>query len=474
LGRDSITYGLGGVLARSITFITLPFYTTVFSTELYGELEIFILIGSFFAGLLNLGMDSTLSFFFTQARTELEKAKVVNTVLFLNISWGLICLILGLVFIQFLCISSDVNLQRFILIAAFFDILFSQSLNLYRLTYRPRGFVVFSVLSNGLNAGLSLILIITLDMGIEAVIWAKVIIPLILIVPSWYGHRVYLSITKIRKSLVLPFLKFGLPLFPQVFAVYIFSSSDRWMISDLIDDNALGIYSASAKFILIIAFATETFRTALLPLILEAIKDIDSEFIIRLKNIYFMLAHWVIILLAATSPLLLFFFVGPEYRSGFIVIAPLAFYPAYSSAFNIISVGLWKSKKTYISSIIMTICSVVNILLNLVLVPQFGIGGAAIATAISAILWIVLTIPFSEKYLNLGMSWKSTLFSALYVLSLIVVINLIHSSDLIIVIKSSAIALLVGLFFLQQYYFNRGDVGFLLLEAKKVIKSYRK
>lgn len=474
LGQDSVVYGLGGIIARSITFLTLPIYTTVFSTELYGELEIVILIGSFFAGLLNLGMDSTLSFFFTQAKTELEKAKVVNTVLFLNILWGIFCLILGLIFVQFLGISSDVNLQRFILIAAFLDILFSQSLNLYRLTYRPRGFVVFNVLFNVLNAGLSLILMLVFDMGIEAIILAKVIVPLILIVPSWYGHRVYLSISRIVKSLIIPFLKFGFPLFPQVLAVYIFSSSDRWMISDLIDDNALGIYSASAKFIVIIAFATETFKTALLPIILEAIKDRDSEFIIRLKNVYFLLAHWVLILLAATAPLLVFFFVGPEFRPGFIIIAPLAFYPAYSSAFNIIAVGLWKSKKTYISSIIMTICCVVNILLNLVLIPQFGIVGAAIATAISAILWIVLTIPFSEKYLNLGMSWKSTLFSALYVLSLIVVINLIHSSDFLIVIKSSAIALLVGLFFLQQYYFNRGDVGFLLLEAKKVIKSYRK
>jgi len=474
LGQDSFVYGLGGLLARSITFLTLPFYTSVFSTELYGELEIVILIGSFFAGLINLGMDSTLSFFFTQAKTRLEKAKVVNTVLFLNMSWGIFCLILGLIFIQFLEISSDVNLQRYILIAAFLDVLFSQSLNLFRLTFRPRGFVIFNFLSNVLNAGLSIILILFFDMGIEAIILVKVIVPLVLIVPSLYEHRMYLGASRIEKSMFIPFLKFGLPLIPQVIAVYIFTSSDRWMISDLIDENALGIYSASAKFVLIIAFATETFKTALLPNILEAIKDMDSEFIIRLKNIYFLLAHGALILLAAIAPLLLYFFVGPEFRSGFIIIAPLAFYTVYGSAFNIISVGLWKSKKTYISSIIMAICSAVNIILNLIFIPHFGIEGTAMATALSAILWIVLTIPFSEKYFNIGLSWKSTLFSALYVLSLVVVINLIHSSDFLIVIKSSAIASLVAFFFLQQYYFNRGEVAYLLFEAKKVIKSYRK
>ena len=471
LGKDSVVYGLGGILARSITFLTLPIYTSVFSTQLYGELEIIILIGAFFAGLLNIGMDSTLSFFFTQAETHLEKEKVVNTILLLNISWGVFCLILGLLFVDSLGISGNTELQKYILFGAFLDILFSQSINLYRLTYRPRGFVLLNVLFNVLNAGLSLVLILVFNMGIEAIILAKVIVPLVLIIPSWYGHRIYLGVSKIAKSMLIPFLRFGLPLFPQVIAVYIFSSSDRWMISDLIDEQALGIYSAAAKFILIMAFATETFKTALLPIILEAIKDMDREFIGRLKNIYFLIAHWLLILLAATAPIILYVFVGSEFRSGFIVIAPLAFYPAYSSAFNIVSVGLWKSKKTYVSSVIMTVGSVINILLNLILIPQFGILGAAIATAISAIFWIVLTIPFSEKYLKIGISWKATLVSALYVLSVVLLINVIHSSDLIVQLKSSIVVGLVALFFLQQYYFNKPDVNFLWVEAKKVIKS---
>ena len=40
LGRESLIYGFGHVMARFITFLLLPFYTHVFTTEEYGAVSL--------------------------------------------------------------------------------------------------------------------------------------------------------------------------------------------------------------------------------------------------------------------------------------------------------------------------------------------------------------------------------------------------------------------------------------------------
>ena len=51
--KDFFVYGLGTVLTKAISFISLPIYTRVFLPEVYGELELFLIVGSLFSALLN-------------------------------------------------------------------------------------------------------------------------------------------------------------------------------------------------------------------------------------------------------------------------------------------------------------------------------------------------------------------------------------------------------------------------------------
>ena len=58
LGKDSVIYGIDGVLAKGVSFFLLPVYTRIFTPADYGTIEMLTVMSSFLAAILVMGMDS--------------------------------------------------------------------------------------------------------------------------------------------------------------------------------------------------------------------------------------------------------------------------------------------------------------------------------------------------------------------------------------------------------------------------------
>ena len=78
--KDIFTYGYGTFIAKSVNFFTIPIYTRIFLPEVYGQLEYFLIYGALFGTLLNIGLDSALSFFYKVEETLIteENYCIVN------------------------------------------------------------------------------------------------------------------------------------------------------------------------------------------------------------------------------------------------------------------------------------------------------------------------------------------------------------------------------------------------------------
>jgi len=68
LGKDSLIYGIGGVLAKGIGFFLLPVYTRIFTPADYGTIEMLTVLNSFLGSILVMGMDSAQSFYFFEQK----------------------------------------------------------------------------------------------------------------------------------------------------------------------------------------------------------------------------------------------------------------------------------------------------------------------------------------------------------------------------------------------------------------------
>ena len=70
--RETLIYGIGILITRSIILILLPVYTRIFSPSEYGRIELLTQIGFLVGEVINLGMDSAQSLYFNKVKDELK------------------------------------------------------------------------------------------------------------------------------------------------------------------------------------------------------------------------------------------------------------------------------------------------------------------------------------------------------------------------------------------------------------------
>lgn len=436
LSKDSLIYGIGGVAVKGLSFFTMPIYTRIFLPEEYGALETVNLISSFLGAFLYLGLDSALSFFFTKEKSNSieEQKKVVTSIFQLNILWGGTIIILA-TFLSPLMTSyfqiNDIITWKFYVVSfasVFLGIIVNQASNLYRLLFKAKTYTIISIIQQVLIFVITLIFVLYFKLGIFSIILGGFIASILIVIPVWFPLVRFLDFSKIHSELWPRILKFGIPLLPQGFAFYIITASDRWFISHYLGQEQLGFYSIGARFVVFISMATNIFTQAWWPIALEAMHTDDRPFLRIIAKGYFGLGLCTIILLTCIAPLIVYFLVAPIYFHTFSIIGSLSFYAILSGGYNIVALGIWKKEKTFLSTVIIIGYSFLNAILNYLMVPNWGIQGAAYASAISGIVWILFTLHYSNRLWDFGYTKLSFVFNMLITLIGIFTINYFYSN----------------------------------------------
>ncbi len=176
---------------------------------------------------------------------------------------------------------------------------------------------------------------------------------------------------------------------PLVFAgmaVLVYMKIDQIMLGQMLNDEAVGIYSAAARISEVFYFIPVIISASVFPAIIRAKSESESLYMERIQRLYDILAF---ISLVVALPLSL--------MSGWLTIA--LFGPAYEAAGPVLAIHVWAlifvalgvassawllAENRQMLSLQRTLLgAVVNIMLNTVLIPHYGPVGAAYATVIS-------------------------------------------------------------------------------------------
>ena len=191
-------------------------------------------------------------------------------------------------------------------------------------------------------------------------------------------------------------LRDSLPLLLSGFMIGIFMKIDQIMINNMLGSSELGQYSIAAKLTELFYFIPVIIQSTLFPGI-ESAKNDKKLFRKRLNNLYSMsiiIAYIVILFMTFSSDYIIDFLYGPEFSGAK---APLLI---SIWAFLFVSYGI--SRNAFIISnnltlsymIIMAISAIINISVNLILIPKYGIIGASFATVLSQIFAGVISSLF--------------------------------------------------------------------------------
>lgn len=409
LGRDALVYGVGSVLAKSISFLLLPVYTRIFTPEEYGLLEMLTLSASLLAAALNLEMDSAQSFYFFEQRERGKQAQasVVSTILGFRLLWGAPAVLIATVVSPlFSAAFFDGALQPIhfgiAFAAALFGQILAQSVEIYRLLYRPLAFTITTLSATLLSAALSLTAIWWLRMGVLGFFVGSLVASATLAAINWYLLRSHLRFRPPWFPMAR-LLRFALPLVPGALAMYLLQSTDRWVLAKFRPAAELGLYALGAKFALLLAATIETFRQAWWPTALDAMHSADGPPVFRLiGRLYLGAASAGAVLLTLLAPLLVDIFAAPDFRGASPLVGVLGWSAVFYGFYLIGAAGLWKAERTWLASSFMGAAAVLNLALAWWWVPSFGAMGAAVAAALSFLAWNILALFGSERAWPVG------------------------------------------------------------------------
>ena len=410
LGKDSLIYGLGGILARGLAFFLLPVYTRIFAPAEYGILEMLTVISNFLVPIIFMGMDYAQGFCFFEEknRDKAVQARMVTAIFQWQLTWGAVIVIVAVL------LSSPLNrfffqgqLSWYYFALSFVGIwgaqVLGQGCEVCRLLYRPVTYIALSLGQTLLSTAVSLILIIGFGLGILGFLWGTLIGAVVLSCISLWYIRDYLDWSHWHRDWWPRLLRLGAPMVPGVVSVYVLNSSDRWFISHYRGQEALGLYAIGAKFSLLISLAVHTLRQAWWPVAMDAMHSPDGPELYRtMLRLYLGCGAAGVVLLTALSPHLVSWFTAPAYIRAYPFVGLLAWYAIFFGFYMIGASGIWKAEKTIWYTILLGAAALLNLGLDFWLVPRFGGLGAAAATITSMLAWNVLALIVSERLWRVG------------------------------------------------------------------------
>ncbi len=209
-------------------------------------------------------------------------------------------------------------------------------------------------------------------------------------------------------------LKDSWPLIFSGLVIMIYMRIDQIMIKEMLGEREVGLYSAAVRLSEVWYFIPAIITTSLFPSIINAKKISEKLYYTRLQRLYTLMV-WLAIAIALPMTFLRDWLVTLLYGA------------AYSEAGKVLMINIWAgvfvfigvaSSKWFISeglqkylTINTVVGAIVNILLNLFLIPKYGIYGAAIATVMSqALASYFMNLIFQRTRLNFFRLTRSVVF----------------------------------------------------------------
>ena len=92
--------------------------------------------------------------------------------------------------------------------------------------------------------------------------------------------------------------------------------------------------------------------------------------------------------------------------------APLAFGGVAYAAYIVMAIGVGRAKRTQFNWVITGVAAAVNIGLNLLLIPPYGIMGAAIATVVAYVVMFIGMTWYAQRVFPTPYQWRRVLTAA--------------------------------------------------------------
>jgi O-antigen/teichoic acid export membrane protein len=431
LGKDSLIYGIGSVISRSMNLIALPIFTRLFTPGEYAFIDMVSVVNVLLCSVISLGFELGQGvYFFEEKKKGLQAQKeLISTFFRIRIIWGLIVVIFcSACFPVFNSLFFDNRLpwQYFILVftGSLFLQISGQFADLFQLFFRPWVSSIVTIAYTSGSMAITICIVLLFKVGVLGIIIGTLIGSICSAIFGWWMARDYLDFSSFNPKWWSRISRFGLPTLPLALTGWLTMNLDRVMIMNLLGPEAMGVYVVGIKISLILALVIGAVKLAWFPVSLDTIQtDQGKDFIRNASCAYLGTTFSIAIILTFMAPIILQIIVTPLYFEGHKVVGIMSLFFIFEGYLGVSQLGLLKNKKTYLLSIFAVSHSIVSFIAIYLLIQVLGVLGAAIGMLIGIILRNLLSQIVSEKYYHIDFMNRIKFLQ--FFLALVTILNLI-------------------------------------------------
>ncbi len=432
---------LGTFGSKLLVFLMVRFYTGYLTTAEYGTADLITQTANLLLPIISLGVANGVFRFAMDS--NIDKKSVFSTGFYTVTLGGFSFLIIAPLLGMINQFNDYVWLIVVYTMASCYHSLCSQYI---RALGSTAFFAVQGIVNTSLVIVFNILFLAVFNIGIIGYVLSVVLADILSGLLIFVREKLWRQLTfKIDKKVCKDLLKYSIPMIPATIFWWVTSVSDRYMVSGFIGAEANGIYAVSYKLPTFLTLLSTVFMQAWqFSAVTESEKDkkehIDFFGTVwgSFQSVMFIAGAFVV----AFSIPLIKILTTEAYYEAWKYIPLLAVSMLFSSFANFVGSVYIVEKRSKNSFLTSMLGAVLNIVLNLILIPSpLGVQGAAIATLASYMLVFVIRAFNVTKYIPFKMYWLNVILNTVIVL--IQSVFMICSLPLNMVVQALCI---VGLF----------------------------
>ncbi len=477
-GRNSMIYTVTTVFQKGVAFFLIPVYSVYIDPKEYGIISLVLAMVAILTVFFTLSFDAAIVRFYYDYKKDFEELKK-------KISTLLICLLANatLAFSFFLLVGPffikiflpNIDFYPYIFLGLL--ILFAQPFYLLVLGFCQtiENAKAFSIISIGYfltHLTLTLTLVVLFEFGGVGILIATVVSSFLFSIIGLFYLRSFFKFA-IDFTFIKEALKYSLPLIPHSMAGQLAVTVDRFLINGYLDAKATGLYYMGFQLSYPVDVISNSFNRAFVPNFFNNIEDKEGRIQIKESaSIFFATCLLGAFGLSIWGPEIFKLLIDKAYLESLNLLPIISFSFVATVIYYIHTCILfYKKEKVYLVTVCTISANLINLILNIIFIPRFGLYGAAYATLSSQLVLAGMAVLVSKRIDKINWpTFKYFLLLIIFFALSYFVNNLTHFSFLLLLLIKMGVTILAvlivsyflwkNMFIIFQYLYNLKETKF--------------
>lgn len=442
--KNSFFYTVAGMLPQLINFLLMPVYTRFLTPEDYAILALVTVFTSLVGLIITFQIQGgvsrlIISFIGDERRSKRYFGGITILVVAILFAGGIILELWG-DFILSICYKNENLSYRPLFQVGIWTIILTALQSVFQALVRVQEkaeiFLRINVVVMIVGTVIGLIVVVKYEMGIMGVLYSNLISAVV-------GLLLYLIMIRDWLCWAFPYkdiidsIKFSIPLVPHAIAGFVFIYSDRIILEKHVPLASIGVYVIADRFAMIMKLLVNSFNDAYAP---HFIKRADADPIKAREETKQLIRWWWAFILWIFFGFILFskeiviLLTGEGFHEAAGMIPLLASAYVFRGLYCFSINGIFLMRQNWAVPLVTVVAGAVNVVVNIIYVPKYGVYGSIWATIAAFFISFVLSYAFSFYIFKICYPWRMMIYSTLFLgvfIATRVLINSVLTTEMI-------------------------------------------